>query len=106
MKSLPDPCVGRRGDRRVKMGRTLAKKRNAEVADGPARAPFDHALRAIALAGIYGALLAIVVVVQDATAYPFVFLKTMVLQAIISLTVPAFLLLVWRQPTFRPRRSW
>jgi hypothetical protein len=88
------------------MGRTLAKKRNAEVAGGPVRAPFDRALKVIALAGFYGALLAIVVVVQDATAYPFVFLKTMILQATIALTLPAFLLLAWRQPDFRPRRSW
>ncbi len=88
------------------MGRALAKKRRTEDAGGPVRALFDRALRLIALAGIYGALLALVVVVRDATAYPFVFLTTILFQATIALTVPAYLLLVWRQPAFRPWRSW
>jgi O-antigen ligase len=88
------------------MRRTLAKKKNEKGDDAPVHARFDGALRLIALAGIYGALLALVVVVKDATAYPFVFLTTMALQTTIALTVPAFLLLVWRQPSFRPRRSW
>ncbi len=87
------------------MGRAYAKRRKAEDASGPVRALFDRALRFIALAGIYGALLALVVV-KDATAYPFVFLTTILLQATIGLTVPAFLVLVWRQPSFRPRRAW
>jgi O-antigen ligase len=88
------------------MGRTMAKKKKAEGADEPVRALFDCALRLIALAGIYGALLAFVVVVKDATAYPFVFFPMMLVQATVALTVPAFLLLAWRQPAFRPRRSW
>ena len=88
------------------MGRTLAKNGKVEGAHGPLLAPFDRALRLIALAGIYGGLLALVVEVNDATAYPHVFLKTILLQTTIALTLPAFLLLAWRQPAFRPRRSW
>ncbi|HEX7507986.1 MAG TPA: O-antigen ligase family protein, partial [Polyangia bacterium] len=84
----------------------MTKKRKPEGESGPARAPFSSALGLIALAGIYGALLAPVVAVRDFTAYPYVFLGTMLLHATIALTLPAFLLLVWRQPAFRPRRSW
>jgi O-antigen ligase len=67
---------------------------------------FERALRFITLTGIYGALLALVVVKKDATAYPFVFLPTTLVQATIVLALPAFLVLAWRQPAFRPRRSW
>jgi O-antigen ligase len=91
----------------------LARKKKTKGDKGndrPVRAPlFDRALRLLALAGIYGAPLALVVVVKgarDATAFPHVFLTTILLQATIALTVPAFLLLAWRQPVFRPRRSW
>jgi len=83
----------------------MAKKKKSKSAAEPVRALFDRALRLIALAGIYGALLALVVV-ADVTVFPFVFFKTMLLQATIALTVPAFLLLAWRQPACRPRRSW
>jgi O-antigen ligase len=81
-------------------------KKNAKGDDEPVRALFDRALRLIALAGVYGALLALVVIAKNATAYPFVFLPTMLVQATVALTAPAFLLLAWRQPAFRPRRSW
>jgi O-antigen ligase len=84
----------------------MTKKKKAEDAPRPPGALFDRALKLIALVGIYGALLAPVLVVADSTAYPFVFFKTLLLQATIAVTVPAFLLLAWRQPSFRPRRSW
>ena len=82
----------------------MRKKKGQDVRE-PAPGLFDRALRLIALAGIYGALLA-VVVVADATAYPFVFLKSLLLQATVALTVPSFLVLAWRQPAVRPRRAW
>ena len=79
---------------------------NAAPPPGPVPGLFDRTLRLIALAGIYGALLAPVVVLPTFTVCPYVFSKTLLLQATIALTVPAFLLLVWRQPALRPRRSW
>ena len=88
------------------MGRALAKKRKAECAPGPVRPLFDEALRRIAIAGIYAGLLAPLVAVKGVTENPFTFLTTLFLQATIALTVPAFLLLAWRQPAFRPRRAW
>jgi O-antigen ligase len=81
-------------------------KKHAKGEDEPVRALFDRTLRLIALAGVYGSLLAVAVVVKDFTAFPFIFPKMLLLQATIALTVPAFLLLAWRQPDFRPRRSW
>jgi O-antigen ligase/tetratricopeptide (TPR) repeat protein len=71
----------------------------------PIQSRFDRALRYIALAGIYGALLAIAVA-AEVTVYPYVFLKTILLNAIVSVTFPAFLVLAWRQPAWRPRRAW
>lgn len=85
--------------------RRRAKKNDVEDAPRPVGARFDRALRYVALAGVYGGLLA-TVVVTNATAYPFVFFKVLLLHATIALTIPAFLLLAWRQPAFRPRRSW
>ena len=85
----------------------MAKKtKKAEGEAKPAPTLFDRTLRLIALGGIYGALLVPVVVVQDSIAYPFIFLKSLFLQAILALTVPAYLILVWRQPALRLRRSW
>jgi O-antigen ligase len=87
------------------MGRPRTTKKKDDGAPRLAGTFFDRALRLVALSGVYLALLA-PVVVADFTAYPFVFLKALFFQATIALTVPAFLLLAWRQPAFRPRRSW
>jgi O-antigen ligase len=88
------------------MGRRSDKKTKAEDVHGPVGSLFDRALRLVALAGIYGGLLALVAAAKDATVYPYIFFTTILLQATIALTVPAFLLLAWRQPAFRPRRAW
>jgi len=63
-------------------------------------------LRLISLAGVYGGMLAPVAAFNNLTASPHVFFTTIVLQATIALTMPAFLLLAWRQPAYRPRRAW
>jgi len=84
----------------------MAKKTKTAGSSTPVPALLDRVLRGAALVGVYGALLAPVVLVDRLTAFPYVFFKTLFLQALIALTVPAFLLLVWRQPALRPRRAW
>jgi O-antigen ligase/tetratricopeptide (TPR) repeat protein len=88
------------------MSERRVTKAKTEGTDVPVLPLFDRGLRVTVLAGIYGALLAILVVSKDFTVFPYVFLPTILVQASVALTVPAFLLLVWRQPVFRPRRSW
>jgi len=88
------------------MSERTVTKATTVGAEVPILSLFDRVLRLIVLAGIYGALLALLVVSRDFTVFPYVFLPTILVQATVALTVPAFLLLVWRQPIFRPRRSW
>lgn len=63
-------------------------------------------LRTIALAGVYGGLLMPLVIPVGLVAYPFVLPKILFFQVLMSLTVPAFLVLAWREPRYRPRFSW
>jgi O-antigen ligase len=63
-------------------------------------------LRTVTLAGIYGGLLMPLVFLTGLVVYPFVFLKLLFLQILVSVTLPAFLVLAWREPRYRPRFSW
>ncbi len=63
------------------------------------------ALRAIALAGVYGGLLLPLVVGTDLVVFPFIFAKLLFYQALIGLTLPACLTLWVLDPQSRPRRS-
>jgi O-antigen ligase len=63
-------------------------------------------LRAVTLVGVYGGLLMPLVFRPGLVVYPFVFLKLLFFQVLMSLTLPAFLVLAWREPRYRPRFSW
>lgn len=65
-----------------------------------------RALEAVTQLGIYGGLLLPLVFLTGLVVYPYVFLKLLFLQILVALTVPAFLVLAWREPRFRPRFSW
>jgi len=59
-------------------------------------------LKAIVYAGIYGGLLMPLVFVP-VVIFPFVFSKLLVYQILIGLTFPAYLILAWVEPKYRPR---
>lgn len=63
-------------------------------------------LEVVTLAGIYGGLLLPLVFLTGLVVYPYVFLKLLFLQILVALTLPAFLVLAWRVPRYRPRFSW
>jgi O-antigen ligase len=63
-------------------------------------------LRAATLAGIYGGLFMPLVFLSGLVVFPFVFLKLLFLQIVVALTLPAFLVLAWREPRYRPRFTW
>ncbi|MFA6099420.1 MAG: O-antigen ligase family protein [Patescibacteria group bacterium] len=63
------------------------------------------ALKAIVYAGIYGGLL-MPLVFLPIVIFPFVFSKLIVFQILIGLTFPAYLILAWIEPQYRPRWSW
>ncbi|MHB8830856.1 MAG: O-antigen ligase family protein [Patescibacteria group bacterium] len=62
-------------------------------------------LKAIVYAGIYGGLLMPLVFVP-VVIFPFVFSKLIFFQILIGLTFPAYLVLAWIEPQYRPRWSW
>ena len=68
--------------------------------------PLVRLLTALTTASVYGGLLMPLVFSSSLTVYPFVFLKVLVFQAWMGLTIPAFLVLAFLEPRFRPRRSW
>jgi O-antigen ligase len=72
----------------------------------PSDSKTTRLLRAVTLAGIYGGLLLPLVFLPGLVVYPFVFLKLLYFQVLVSLTLPAFLVLAWRDPRYRPRFSW
>lgn len=59
-------------------------------------------LRIIALIGVYGGLLLPLVFVPK-VIFPFVFSKLLFFQILIGLTFPAYLILAWTEPKYRPR---
>lgn len=61
-------------------------------------------LKAIVYAGIYGGLL-MPLVFLPIVIFPFVFSKLIVFQILIGLTFPAYLVLAWIEPQYRPRWS-
>lgn len=61
-------------------------------------------LKAIAYVGIYGGLLMPLVFVP-VVIFPFVFSKLIFFQILIGLTFPAYIILAWIEPEFRPRKS-
>ncbi|MDD5726328.1 MAG: O-antigen ligase family protein [Patescibacteria group bacterium] len=61
-------------------------------------------LKAIVYAGIYGGLLMPLVFVP-VVIFPFVFSKLIFFQILIGLTFPAYLILAWIEPQYRPRWS-
>ncbi len=63
-------------------------------------------LEAMTFAGVYGGLLMPLVFLSGVVVYPYIFLKLLFLQILVALTVPAFLVLAWRKPRYRPRFSW
>ena len=64
------------------------------------------ALLALTYAGIYGGLLMPMVYAPRLVVFPFIFPKLLYLQVLLALTLPAWLVLAWRDPRYRPRRSW
>ncbi|MFZ6015894.1 MAG: O-antigen ligase family protein [Patescibacteria group bacterium] len=66
-------------------------------------------LRTIVLIGIYGGLLMPVyfpVLFLPDVIFPFVFSKLIFFQILIGLTVPAYIILAWIEPKYRPRWSF
>lgn len=63
------------------------------------------ALKAIVYAGIYGGLLMPLMFVP-VVIFPFVFSKLIFFQVLIGLTFPAYAILAWVEPKYRPRWSW
>lgn len=61
-------------------------------------------LKAITYLGIYGGLLMPVAFIP-VVIFPFVFSKLIFLQILIGLTFPAYLILAWAEPQYRPRQS-
>lgn len=61
-------------------------------------------LKAIVYAGIYGGLL-MPLIFLPVVIFPFVFSKLIFFQVLIGLTFPAYLILAWIEPQFRPRWS-
>ncbi len=59
-------------------------------------------LKAIVYAGIYGGLLVPLVFIP-VVIFPFVFSKLIFFQILIGLTFPAYLILAWVEPKYRPR---
>ena len=59
-------------------------------------------LKAITFTGIYGGLL-IPLIFLPIVIFPFVFSKLLFFQLLIGLTFPAYLLLAWMEPKYRPR---
>ncbi len=59
-------------------------------------------LKALALIGVYGGLLMPVVFIP-VVIFPFVFSKLIYFQVLIGLTFPAYLILAWIEPKYRPR---
>ncbi len=59
-------------------------------------------LKAIVYAGIYGGLL-IPLVFIPVVIFPFVFSKLIFFQILIGLTFPAYLILIWVEPQYRPK---
>ena len=59
-------------------------------------------LKAITLVGIYGGLLMPLVFIPI-VIFPFVFSKLIFFQVLIGLTFPAYLVLAWMEPKYRPR---
>ncbi len=62
-------------------------------------------LKYIAYAGIYGGLL-MPLMFLPVVIFPFVFSKLIFFQVIIGLTFPAYLILAWVEPEYRPRKSF
>ncbi len=61
-------------------------------------------LEGIILAGVYGALL-LPLMYFPGVSYPFVFPKAIFFQVLIDLTFPAYAVLAFLRPSFRPRRD-
>ena len=64
------------------------------------------ALLALAWLGIYGSLLMPMVYAPRLVVFPFIFAKLLYLQILLAFTLPAWLVLAWQDPRYRPRRSW
>jgi len=62
-------------------------------------------LKTIVYIGIYGGLFMPVVFIPE-VIFPFVFSKLIFFQVIIGLTLPAYLVLAWIEPKYRPRKSF
>ncbi len=60
-------------------------------------------LKAITYVGIYGGLLVPLVFIP-VVIFPFVFSKLIFFQVLIGLTFPAYLILAWAEPEYRPRK--
>lgn len=67
------------------------------------RSTIVSVLRGVAFVGIYGGLLMPLVFIP-VVIFPFVFSKLIAFQILIGLTFPAYLLLAWMEPQYRPKR--
>jgi hypothetical protein len=71
----------------------------------PPLSRFEAWLRAVTLAGVVAGLLTPAVYAQ-VTWFAFTSLKVFWLQAVVGLTLPAYVILACRRPEFRPPRTW
>ena len=63
------------------------------------------ALLALTYVGIYGSLLMPMIYAPRLVVFPFIFAKLLALQILLALTLPAWAVLAWQDPRYRPRRS-
>lgn len=60
-------------------------------------------LKRLALVGVYGGLFMPLVFIKE-LIFPFVFSKLVVFQILLGMTFPAYLILAWMEPMYRPRK--
>lgn len=91
----------------------MAKRKRNEQApaspaspSGPPQPALVRLLVVLTQVGVYGGLLMPLVFHPGLTIFPYVFFKMLVFQALIAITLPAWIALAWIDPRYRPTRSW
>lgn len=67
------------------------------------RSTLVRILKWISLIGVFGGLLMPLIFIKE-IIFPFVFSKLIVFQILIGLTLPAYLVLAWMEPQYRPKK--
>lgn len=60
-------------------------------------------LKRLALVGVYGGLFMPLIFIKE-LIFPFVFSKLVVFQILLGITFPAYLILAWMEPVYRPKK--